>query len=277
VYGFFYPPLPGTGGYGTTQTYFKEDLVKRVSLILLAAVLVTVAAFSAGCGSTGASTKVTVATDATWAPFEYVDEQSKQIVGFDIDLMNAIAAKEGLTIEYVNVSFDPLLAGMATCQYDAAISSISITDARKKDMAFSDPYFQVGQAVAVAVDNTTITGKDSLAGKKIGAQISTTGAIEAGKIAGATVVTYDDIALAFQDLQNGQIDAVITDDALEIQYIMANPGKVKMVGESFTSEPIGIAVCKTKTDLLSKINAGLAAVKAEGLIDQLDAKWLKPK
>jgi polar amino acid transport system substrate-binding protein len=273
-----YPPLPGTGGYGTTQTYFKEDLVKRASLILLAAVLATAAIFAAGCGSLpGASTKVTIATDATWAPFEYVDEQSKQIVGFDIDLMNAIAAKEGFTIEYVNVSFDPLLAGMATCQYDAAISSISITDARKKDMAFSDPYFQVGQAVAVAVDNTTITGKDSLTGKKIGAQISTTGAIEAGKIAGATVVTYDDISLAFQDLQNGQIDAVVTDDALEIQYIMANPGKVKMVGESFTSEPIGIAVCKTKTDLLSKINAGLTAVKADGLIDQLNTKWLKPK
>jgi polar amino acid transport system substrate-binding protein len=251
---------------------------RNFSVLFLIGVAITALLLTA-CGALPAGIagkqKVTIATDATWAPFEYLDESTKQIVGFDIDLMNAIADKAGLEIAYTNVGFDPLLAGIAQCQYDAAISSISITEDRKKTMAFSDPYFQVGQVVVVGSGNTAVTGKDSLTGKKIGSQISTTGAIEAGKIQGAEVKTYDDITLAFQDLINGQIDAVITDNALAVQYIKSNPGKVKMVGESFTGEDIGIAVCKTKTDLLAKINTALAALKSEGLLDKLNTKWLK--
>jgi polar amino acid transport system substrate-binding protein len=244
-------------------------------LIALAATALVLAACNASPAATSTKQKVTIATDATWAPFEVVDETTKQIVGFDIDLMNAIAEKANLDVTYTNVGFDPLLAGMAQCQYDAAISSISITDERKKSMLFSDPYFQVGQVVVVANGTTTISGKDALSGKKIGSQISTTGAIEAGKIAGATVKTYDDITLAFQDLINGQIDAVITDNALAVQYIKSNAGKVKIVGDSFTGEDIGIAICKNKTDLQAKINAALATLKSEGLLEKLSTKWLK--
>jgi polar amino acid transport system substrate-binding protein len=136
-----------------------------------------------------AATKIRVATDATWPPFEVVDESSKEIVGFDIDLLKAIAAKEGLEVEFINVAFDPLLAGIAQCQYDAAISAMTITEDRKKEMLFSDPYFNAGQVVTVRADNTDITSKDNLSGKKVGAQIGTTGAIEAGKISGVDVRT----------------------------------------------------------------------------------------
>ena len=128
-------------------------------LLFLTAVLVLCGMVLSSCtGST--STKVRVATDATWPPFEYVNDQ-KEIVGFDIDLFKAIAKKEGLELEFVNVAWDPLLAGMAQGTYDAAISSITITDDRKKDMLFSDPYYAAGQMVVVRKDNTTITGKDS--------------------------------------------------------------------------------------------------------------------
>jgi polar amino acid transport system substrate-binding protein len=250
-------------------------LVRIFALIALAVAVTLLAACATGPAAPTAKEKVTIATDATWAPFEYLDESNKQIVGFDIDLMNAIAVKANLDITYTNVAFDPLLAGMAQCQYDAAISSITITAERGKSMLFSNPYFKVGQVVVVAAGNNDIKGKDSLAGKKIGSQISTTGAMEAAKIQGATVKTYDDITLALQDLANGQIDAVITDNALIINYINSNPGKVKMVGESFTNEDIGIAICKTKTDLQAKINAGLAAVLADGTVEKISAKWLK--
>jgi len=101
-----------------------------VSLIVLAALALT------ACG--GGADKVQVATDATWPPFEYVDETSKAIVGFDIDLLNAIAAETGLEVEVVNVSWDPLLAGMAECTYDAAISAMTITEERKQQFLFSD-------------------------------------------------------------------------------------------------------------------------------------------
>jgi len=219
--------------------------------------------------------KVTIATDATWPPFESVNEQTKEIEGFDIDLMTAIAEKAGIDIEFKNVAWDPLLAGIAQCQYDAAISAMTITEERKEQFLFSDPYFEAGQIVTVRADNTDIADKDALSGKLVGAQIGTTGSFEVEKIAGATLKTYDDIGLAYQDLMNRQIDAVIADNPLALGYVSEYPDKLKTAGEVFTEENYGIAICKTKVDLQAKINAGLKAVKDEGLIEELVAKWLK--
>ena len=234
--------------------------------------LVIVCLVVAGCGQE--TPKIRVATDATWPPFESVNEQTKEIEGFDIDLFKAIAEKEDLDIEFINVAWDPLLAGIAQCQYDVAISAMSITEERQEKMLFSDPYFTAGQLVTVHIDNAEINSKDDLGGKVVGAQIGTTGSFAVEEIEGATLKTYDDIGLAFQDLMNGQIDAVIADNPLVYGYVGKNPDKLKSVGEVFTSEDYGIAVCKTKTDLLAKINSGLAAVKAEGLIEELIDKWL---
>lgn len=245
--------------------------MKRLFLLTLIA-LATIGLLS-GCGA--ASQTVRVATDATWPPFESVDEATKEIEGFDIDLMNAIAERGGFKVEFINVSWDPLLAGMATCQYDASISAMTITEDRKKDFLFSEPYFAAGQIVTVRADETAITGKDGLTGKTIGVQLGTTGDIQAQQIEGATVKSYDDIGLAFQDLMNGQVDAVIADNPLALGYVGKNPDKLKIAGEAFTDEQYGIAVCKTKADLLEKINKGLAAAQADGVIDQLADKWLK--
>jgi polar amino acid transport system substrate-binding protein len=248
-------------------------LVKK-RLWLLAVGLVVGAFILASCGGPAASNKIRVATDATWPPFESVNDQTKQIEGFDIDLFKAIAEKQGLELEFVNVGFDPLLAGMAQGTYDAAISSITITDERKKDMLFSDPYYAAGQLVVVRKDNTNITGINSIAGS-VGAQIGTTGAMEVEKIKAATLKTYDDIGLAFQDLMNGQINAVVSDNWLALGYVARNPNALKAAGGTFTAESYGIAVAKGKTDLLAKINAGLAAVKAEGKIEELSRKWIE--
>jgi polar amino acid transport system substrate-binding protein len=217
---------------------------------------------------------IVVASDATWPPFESINEQTKQIEGMDIDIFNAIAEEENLQVEFKNVAWDPLLAGMAQGLYDAAISSITITEDRKKDMLFSDPYFAAGQLITVQKDNTTITGKDTLQGK-VAVQLGTTGDIEVKKIAGVTDVPYDDIGLAFQDLMNGQVDAVVCDNPVALLYAGKNPDKLKNVGNVFTEESYGIAVAKGKTELLSRINAGLKAIQAEGVIDTAAKKWLK--
>jgi polar amino acid transport system substrate-binding protein len=244
----------------------------KKSIWLIITGLLLIGLMAASCSST--PTKIRVATDATWPPFESINEQTKQVEGFDIDIMNRIAEIEKLDIEYVNVGFDPLLAGMAQGTYDAAISSITITEDRKKEMLFSDPYFAAGQIVTVRKDTTTIAGKDTLTGN-IGAQIGTTGSMEVEKIKSATLKTYDDIGLAFQDLMNGQINAVVCDNPVALEYVGKNPDKLKTAGDIFTDENYGIAVAKGKTDLLSKINAGIKAVKSEGLIQQLSKKWLE--
>ena len=224
---------------------------------------------------TQTTTKIRVATDATWPPFESVNEQTKEIEGFDIDLFKAIAEKANIEVEFINVAWDPLLAGMAQGTYDAAISSISILPERQAVMLFSDPYFAAGQLVAVRIDNTTITGKSSLSGKTVGVQLGTTGNIEINNITGATARPYDDIGLAFQDLMNGQIDAVVADNPLVLSYVGKNSTKLKTVGEVFSAENYGIAVAKGKEDLLKKINIALKQVKAEGIIETLSQKWLE--
>ncbi len=246
--------------------------MKKVLFIVLAALMLA-ALTLASCGSSE-PTKVTVATDATWPPFESVNTDTNKIEGFDIDLMNAIAEKEGLEIEYVNVGFDPLLTGMAQGTYDAAISSITIYPERQEKMLFSDPYYPAGQIITVQKSNTAITGLNSLKGK-VGAQLGTTGAIEAGKIAGVELKTYDEIGLAFVDLMNGQIDAVVCDNPVAALYVVKNSDKLKLAGAAFTTEQYGIAVSKGHEDLLKKINAGLKKVLAEGIIKTLEDKWYK--
>ena len=217
--------------------------------------------------------KIKVATDATWPPFESVNVKTMAVEGFDIDLLNAVAAKEGLAVEFSNVNFNTLLADMAQCKYDAAISSITITAERKRNMFFSDPYFAAGQMVTVRQDNTDINSKNNLYLKRVGVQTGSTGATELEKIAGVIVKPYDDIDQAFQDLISNKLDAVVADNPLATVYVGKNPDKLKTVGIVFTEEYYGIAVCNKNKSLLDKINNGLKLVKNDGTVDNLIKKW----
>jgi polar amino acid transport system substrate-binding protein len=218
--------------------------------------------------------KILVATNATYPPFTYIDKQSGQLVGFDINLMNLIAEKENLEVEFINVNFEQLLDGMALGIYDAAISTISITAARQKDMLFSEPYFITGHVVTVFIENNTITGKDSLAGKVVGAEAGSTSATDISQMKGVIAKPYVDVQASFDDLMNNKIDAVVSDKTIASYYVANYPDKLKIVGEPFTQENYGIAVAKNKPELLVKINAGLDALKAEGMIQELTQKWL---
>lgn len=252
----------------------KKSFVLILSVLILASMLLSACAPAAAPEAPAAAKVVRIATDATWPPFEVVDETSKEIIGLDIDLMNAVAEKAGFTPEYINVAFDPLLAGISQCQYDAAISAITITEERAATMLFSDPYYDAGQVVTIRKETTDVKGKDDLVGKAIGAQLGTTGAIEAGEIEGATVKTYDSIDLAYQDLINGQVDAVIADYPLALGFIGKNRDTLVTAGETFTSEKYGIAICNKNTELQASINKALAEVLATGLVDQLNEKWV---
>jgi len=225
----------------------------------------------AGCSQTDDA--LVVATDAAFPPFEFVDETSKEIVGFDIDLMKAIAEKANLDIRFQNVAWDPLLAGMADCQYDMAISAITILPERAEQFGFSDPYINAGQIIAVTIDNETISSPNDLVGATIGAQIGTTGAMEAEAIADSTVKVYDTYELAFLDMINGQIDAVIADYPTALAFVNQNADQLKVVGEVFTDENYGIAFCKGNDALISQVNAALAELQAEGFIEELVNEW----
>jgi polar amino acid transport system substrate-binding protein len=265
----------------------KNKLFIAVSVIALFAMALTACAPAAPAApaadaakpaeGAAAAMKIRVASDAAYPPFETVDEKTKELVGFDIDLFKAIAKESNLEVEFVNIGFDPLLAGMAQCQYDAAISAITITDERKKNMTFSEPYFQAGQAITVAVKNDAIKSEADLKGKTIGTQLGTTGDILAKKIEGANVKAYDSVDLAFQDLLNGQVEAVVADNVPSEGFVGKNSDKIKVVAGLLTSEDYGISVCKKNAELLTRINDGLKKVKAAGVIDELNNKWVKGK
>ena len=193
--------------------------------------------------------KITIATDATFPPMEMVDE-NKAIVGFDVDLMNAAAKAGGFTVEFKNTAWDGIFAGLADGKYDAVMSSVTITDERKKTMDFSMPYVNAGQIIVVRSDMNGVTTLADLKGKTIGAQIGTTGAFEIDKVKDAdkiTEKTYDEAGLAFADLANKRIDAVVIDTPVAANYALQAAeykGKLKMVGTAFTEEYYGVAVKK---------------------------------
>ncbi len=226
----------------------------------------------AGCAQQ-ADDALVVATDATFPPFEFVDEETRDIIGFDIDLMNAIAERADLNISYQNVGWDPLLAGMADCQYDMAISAMTITEERAQVFSFSNPYINAGQIVVVAIGNDTINGPADLVGATIGAQIGTTGAMEAEAIEDSKLKVYDTYEFAFLDLANGQIDAVIADYPTAVAFVNQNADRLQVVGEVFTDENYGIAFCMGNDELIAQVNAALAELQAEGFVDQLVVEW----
>lgn len=246
---------------------------RRITVLGVTLIMLALAALS-GCRQ--GSGKVVVATDATWPPMEYVN-QDKEIVGYDIDLMTAIAERGGFEVEFKNVAWDGIFAGLAAGEYDAIISSVTITEERQEKYDFSDPYINAGQIVVTRKDSE-ITGPDTLAGYVVGAQISTTGAFAIQEMDGVELKEYDEVGLAFEDLVAGRIDAVVCDTPVAADFALQREtyrDALKIVGEPFTDEYYGILVQKGNSDLLEKINEGLDAVQAEGLDEQLETEWLR--
>jgi polar amino acid transport system substrate-binding protein len=218
---------------------------------------------------------VTVATDATWPPMEMMDT-NKQIVGYDIDFMNAVAKEAGFQVVFKNTAWDGIFAGVEAGQYDAIISSVTITAERQAKYDFSAPYINAGQVLIVPKTEKAVKLAD-LKGKKVGAQIGTTGAM-AVKGAGVELKTYDEVGLAFEDMAAGRIAGVVCDEPTAIIYAMQKKEyntKFKIVGKPFTKEAYGIVVKKGNKELVAMINKGIAAVKKKKIDVQLRKKWLK--
>jgi peptide/nickel transport system substrate-binding protein len=227
-----------------------------------------------------AAAKIVIASDASWPPMEFVD-QSKNIVGFDMDLIAAIAKDQGFEYEIKNTAWDGIFAGLEGGAYDAILSSVTITDERKKTYDFSDPYFDANQAVVTVIDNTTIKSEADLAGKTLGAQIGTTGAIYVtDNLKETTLKEYDTPDLAMLDLMNGNIDGVIVDTPVAANYALQSDqfkGKAKIALEIVTNEVYGLTVQKgDPKGLLPIFNAGLANVKASGEYDKIRETWIGP-
>jgi polar amino acid transport system substrate-binding protein len=203
---------------------------------------------------------------------------NKDIVGFDIDFLNAVAKEAGFKVIFKNTAWDGIFAGIAAGKYDAIISSVTITDKRKKTMDFSIPYINAGQILIIPKSMKNVKALADMKGQKIGAQIGTTGSFEIKKTKGAKLKTYDEIGLAFEDMAAGRIGGVVCDTPVAANYALQRQEykkKFKIVGEPFTDEYYGIVVQKGNTKLLNLINKGIKAVQAKAIDKQLEKKWLR--
>ena len=230
---------------------------------------------AAGCGGSKAKKELIVGTEPAFAPFEFQKENSKDFVGFDIDLIQAIAKQMGYekcTIQ--GMGFDALIPALDAKNIDVAIAGMTITDERAKKVNFSKPYYKSGLAIVVNKDNNSINDIADLKGKKIAVQIGTTGAMEAEKIAGAKITSFNTNGEACLELKNKAVDAVIGDLPVEA-YFLQQGGKdfAKIVGKTLTSEDYGIAVAKSNTALAKDVDKALDTLKQNGEYDKLYKKW----
>ena len=219
------------------------------------------------------SRHLVVATDASYQPFEFYDSK-RELVGFDIDLLRAVGEKSGFAVEFKNQPFDGIIAGLETGKYDAVISAMTITPERAQQVLLSEPYYDAGQVIVVRADDTNINGFSDLAGKRLGVQRGTTGAIKAKEVPDAQIAEFDTIDLAFLALGNGTVAAVINDEPTSHSIVATKPG-FRLVGVPLTEEKYGIALRKDATELAEQINTALAALKADGTLDRLKAKWIE--
>lgn len=218
-----------------------------------------------------------VASDATWPPIEMLDE-NKNVVGYSIDYLKAVAKEAGLDVEFRNTAWDGIFAALESRQADIIASSVTITEKRKKAMGFTDPYCEIRQAVVVPMGVEIKSLKD-LDGKKVGGQIGTTGLVETLPKAQskAVIKTYDEVGLALEDLAKGNIDAVVCDDPVAKFYANKKQeyqGKLQVAFITEDVEYYGFAVRKSDKDLVRKLNEGIRAVKQKGLDKQIVETWI---
>jgi len=249
----------------------KTAFARGVVLMVVAVMIVTVLT---GCKTQTAT--FNWGTDPTYQPFEYADANNKP-TGFDVELMEAIAAKMGRTSNLTSEAFDGLLLALEGKKFDAVCAAMGIIPDREKEVLFSIPYYRSDMGIMYNPAKNNITKPEDLVGKTVGVQVGTTGEIDAKLIPGVKVSSYPDIQLATQDLENGRIDVVVNDYPVCTAYASTHPAlkvidTTSIAGQDLT-QLYGIAVRKDDTQLKSDIDAALRKVVADGTYATLYRKY----
>ena len=222
-----------------------------------------------------------VGVESAYAPFS-AENEKKEVVGFDIDVMKALAQKIGIEVKFVPTPFEGFFNFLAQGDRDLLISAITITDERKQTVDFSEPYFEATQLIAVPTADAKVQKFDDLKNLKVGVQSATSGDEIVQQLLGKNnpnIKRLDSTPLALKELETGGVDAVVADDAVVKNYITNNPSsKLRTVSDAnFPKEYYGIAVRKGNTELLNKVNKGMADLKADGTFDKISTHYFGAK
>ena len=213
----------------------------------------------------------------TYPPYNFMNDQN-EFDGFDVDIAKEVAKRIGVGVEFVAQEFSGMIAGLQAKKFDVVISQMTITEERKQQMDFSQPYITNEVRIIVHESNDTITKLEDFKGKKIGVGLGTNDEkylreVVLPKVGEFTIQTYDDVIFSLKDLDARRIDATINNVYALKPVIERNGFKIKAVGEPVKSDQAGIAMRKGNPELLAAIDQALTDMKADGTYDAIFNKW----
>ncbi len=258
--------------------------MKRTLYIIIITAFILGLTFSGGCflkedtAVTNLQKPVTykVAVSGTFPPFGFVGKDGNP-QGFEIDLINAIAKEEGFKVKCEVTSWQGIMSALKSKNADILLESMTITDERKKEVDFSDPYFESTNYIMVPKDSQ-IQSLEDLKGKTIACSLGTTSDVTITKFLGKDyegIKRFKKTTLAFLELRNRKVDAAIGDSGIVMYYIKSNPEAKLIVLEdiNFPKEYYGMAVRKGDRETLQRINSGLKKIKENGKYEEIFQKW----
>ena len=254
----------------------RRGVLHRTALLVTALLVASLSPLLTAGTASADGEKYVVATDTTFAPFEFQDKQGN-FVGIDMDLIRAIAENQHFTVDIKPLGFDAALQAVQANQVDGVIAGMSITDKRKQVFDFSDPYFESGIQMAELKTNEDIKSYEDLRGKRVAVKNGTQGATFANSIKdkyGFQVVSFADSSSMFDEVKTGNSVAVFEDYPV-LLYGIAQGNGFKTVTPKEDPTGYGFAVNKGRNaELLQKFNAGLNNLKKSGEYDKIVSTYL---
>lgn len=247
---------------------FLKKRASRLLLLSLSGLLVVLC----GIGLAADPKTLTVAIEPVYAPFEFKAADGS-LQGFDVDMMRAIGEAAGFEVEFQSIAFDGMIPALQVGNVDAAVAAMTITPKRAEAVSFSRPYFKAGLAIATPKGTPPITNLEGLEGKSVAVQIGTTGADAIKRIPNVNVRTFNAAVLALQELNNGNVDAVLSDAPVMLYAIKTgNLKDVEINSELLSEELYGIPTPPNSPNL-QLINEGLTTILGNGTYETLYRKW----
>ncbi|MGI6128496.1 MAG: amino acid ABC transporter substrate-binding protein [bacterium] len=217
--------------------------------------------------------KIVVGLDDAFPPFGFRNDKN-ELIGFDIDLGNALAKKLGVEIEWQPAEWSGIIMSLKTKKFDAIWSGMSVTPEREKEVNFTTPYIGSAQVIILASDNGDIEGPEDLEGKIVGTQLGSTGEVACGKLQGLKELkTFDVFTEAINDLTTGRLDAVVIDDITARYYLQQQPDAFKILEDILSYEPMAIAVRKEDAALQGVLNEVINNMVRDGTYKAISEEW----
>lgn len=257
---------------------------KRLALLIIA--LMVSAVMLAGCAGGGSSTEsedpladgvLKIGVDDTYLPMEFRDDNN-ELIGFDIDLAKALAEDLAVEVEFETVAWDGIFNGLNSKQYDAIISSTSITPERQEGFNQSIPYITNGIVIVSRKDADQVKTFEALEGKTVGVQLATTADEGAQSLKTSTgtnveIKQYDGMLDAFTALKGKQVDNIMTDIGVAMYYVAQDPDIFTVSSEVLTNEPIAVTMRKGEDGFTEKVDATIKKLREEGKLKDISTKW----